>query len=100
MGRGDRGARRLGLPKYAKAFAARGKAAHALDYQYFEASDGEGRQAVIVPRAARRLPGGGTVCALTGGQIRAGASSADAARCSSPSGATITNWAATLDSPR
>ncbi len=48
MGRGGSGTRRLGLPKYAKAFSARAMTAPALDYRNFGASDGEARQAVIV----------------------------------------------------
>lgn len=48
MGHGGSGTKRLGLPKYAKAFAARGMAVLAFDYRHFGNSDGEPRQVIDV----------------------------------------------------
>lgn len=48
MGHGASGTKRLGLPHYAEAFAARGMAVLVFDYRYFGASDGTPRQVIDI----------------------------------------------------
>lgn len=48
MGHGASGTKRLGLPRYAEAFAARGMAVLVFDYRYFGASDGTPRQVIDI----------------------------------------------------
>lgn len=52
MAHGASGTKRLGLPRYAQAFVARGLAALVFDYRNFGASDGQPRQVIDV--AAQR----------------------------------------------
>jgi fermentation-respiration switch protein FrsA (DUF1100 family) len=48
MGHGGSGTKRLGLPRYAEKFAARGMAVLAFDYRNFGESEGEPRQVIDV----------------------------------------------------
>lgn len=48
MGHGGSATKRLGLPRYAEKFAARGMAALAFDYRHFGESEGEPRQVIDV----------------------------------------------------
>jgi fermentation-respiration switch protein FrsA (DUF1100 family) len=67
MAHGGSGTKRLGLPKYARRFAARGMAVLVFDYRHFGASGGEPRQLIDVAQQradyhaaisrARSLPG-------------------------------------------
>jgi len=50
MAHGGSGTKRLGLPEYARRFAARGMAVLVFDYRHFGASDGEPRQVIDVRR--------------------------------------------------
>ncbi|MGE5289822.1 MAG: alpha/beta hydrolase [Micromonosporaceae bacterium] len=52
MGHGGSGTKRLGLPRYAQKFAARGMAVLVFDYRGWGASEGEPRQVIDV--AAQR----------------------------------------------